>query len=100
MAKTSWLRVAASELGLALALSGAASATPQDDGEPAPRAVIAIPTEGAYHFGAEKVRREDLPQRLVDTLRGAPPEQQYVDLKVGASVRYGAVRDALMIVRE
>jgi TonB family protein len=63
-------------------------------------AVVSIPSEGEYLFGSEKVRREDLPRRVRDALSALPAADRVVDLRVGAAVRYGTVRDALAMLRE
>lgn len=54
-------------------------------------AVVAIPKDGEYFIGKEKVAQADIPARIKNILKDKPAPDQVVYIKSGKEVKYGTV---------
>jgi biopolymer transport protein ExbD len=63
-------------------------------------AVIAIPNNGEYYIGRDKVALADIPQRVKTILKDKPATEQVVYVKSSTGVKYGEVVLVIDSVRE
>jgi biopolymer transport protein TolR len=63
-------------------------------------AVVAIPKDGEYYLGRDKVTLADLPQRVKTILKDKPPNDQVVYVKSGQGVKYGTVVEVIDSIRD
>lgn len=63
-------------------------------------AVIAIPNNGEYYIGRDKIALADIPQRVKTILKDKPAPEQVVYVKSSTGVKYGEVVLVIDSVRE
>ena len=63
-------------------------------------AVIAIPNNGEYYIGRDKIALVDIPQRVRTILKDKPAPEQVVYVKSSTGVKYGEVVLVIDSVRE
>src|SRR5215471_18414200 len=63
-------------------------------------AVVAIPKDGEYYLGRDKVALADLPQRVKTILKDKSPTDQVVYVKSGQGVKYGTVVEVIDSIRD
>lgn len=63
-------------------------------------AVVAIPKDGEFFIGKEKVPQADIPTRVKNILKDKKPEDQVVYIKSGKEVKYGTVVSVIDAIRE
>ena len=63
-------------------------------------AVIAIPKEGEFYIGRDKVPVTDIPQRIKTILKDKPAPDQVVYIKSGQQVKYGTVVSVIDSIRD
>ncbi len=63
-------------------------------------AVIAIPDNGEFYIGREKVAQADIPTRIRNILKDKPVPDQVVYIKSGKLVKYGTVVSIIDSIRD
>jgi biopolymer transport protein ExbD len=63
-------------------------------------AVVAIPNNGEYYIGRDKVALADIPQRVKTILKDKPVPDQVVYVKSSKGVKYGEVVAVIDQIRE
>ena len=63
-------------------------------------AVVAIPTDGEFYIGKDKIAQTDIPTKVKNILKDKPVAEQIVYVKSGKSVKYGTVVDVIDKIRE
>ena len=63
-------------------------------------AVVAIPTDGEFFIGREKVTQTDIPARIKNILKDKPAPDQVVYIKSGKEVKYGTVVSIIDAIRD
>ena len=63
-------------------------------------AVIAIPNNGEYYIGRDKIALSDIPQTIKKILKDKPAPEQVVYVKSSTGVKYGEVVLVIDSVRE
>ena len=63
-------------------------------------AVVAIPSDGEFYIGREKVAQPDIPTRVRNLLKDKPAPDQVVYIKSGKLVKYGTVVSVIDSIRE
>jgi biopolymer transport protein TolR len=63
-------------------------------------AVIAIPNNGEYYIGRDKIALADIPQTIKKILKDKPAPEQVVYVKSSTNVKYGEVVLVIDMVRE
>jgi biopolymer transport protein ExbD len=63
-------------------------------------AVVAIPNNGEYYIGRDKVALVDIPQRVKTILKDKPVPDQVVYVKSSKGVKYGEVVAVIDAIRE
>jgi len=62
--------------------------------------VIAVPQDGQFYIGKERVQQTDIPDRVKQLLKDKPPQDQVVYIKSGETVKYGTVVNVIDGVRD
>jgi biopolymer transport protein ExbD/biopolymer transport protein TolR len=62
--------------------------------------VIAVPEDGQFYLGKDRVVLADIPSKIKQMLKDKPPQDQVVYIKSGKMVKYGTVVSTIDIVRE
>ena len=62
--------------------------------------VIAIPNDGEYYIGRDKIALADIPKAVERALKDKPAADQVVYIKSGQKVKYGTVVDVINSVRD
>jgi len=63
-------------------------------------AVIAIPDNGEFYIGRDKVAQADIPARIRSILKDKPVPDQVVYIKCGKLVKYGTVVSIIDSIRD
>jgi biopolymer transport protein ExbD len=63
-------------------------------------AVVAIPNNGEYYIGRDKIALVDIPQRVKTILKDKPVPDQVVYVKSSKGVKYGEVVSVIDQIRE
>jgi biopolymer transport protein ExbD/biopolymer transport protein TolR len=63
-------------------------------------AVIAIPNDGEFYIGRDKVAQADIPTRVRNILKDKPAPDQVVYIKSGRLVKYGTVVEVIDSIRD
>lgn len=63
-------------------------------------AVIAIPDNGEFYIGRDKIAQADIPTRIRTILKDKPVPDQVVYIKSGKLVKYGTVVSIIDSIRE
>jgi biopolymer transport protein TolR len=63
-------------------------------------AVVAIPNDGEFYIGRDKIAQADIPKTIVKLLKDKPPNEQIVYVKSGKLVQYGTVVQVIDAIRE
>jgi biopolymer transport protein ExbD/biopolymer transport protein TolR len=63
-------------------------------------AVIAIPNDGEFYIGRDKVAQVDIPTRVKNILKDKPAPDQVVYIKSGRLVKYGTVVSVIDAIRD
>ena len=63
-------------------------------------AVVAIPNDGEYYIGRDKVAQADIPTRVKNILKDKPAPDQVVYIKSGRLVKYGTVVSVIDAIRD
>ncbi|HSO73528.1 MAG TPA: biopolymer transporter ExbD [Blastocatellia bacterium] len=63
-------------------------------------AVIAIPNNGEYYIGRDKITLADIPQQVKKILKDKPAPEQVVYVKSSTGVKYGEVVLVIDAIRE
>ena len=63
-------------------------------------AVVAIPYNGEYYIGRDRVALADIPQKVKTILKDKPVPDQVVYVKSGTGVKYGEVVAVIDSIRE
>ena len=63
-------------------------------------AVIAIPDNGEFYIGRDKVAQADIPARIRSILKDKPVPDQVVYIKSGKLVKYGTVVSIIDSIRD
>ena len=63
-------------------------------------AVIAIPKDGEFYIGRDKVAQVDIPTRVRNILKDKPAPDQVVYIKSSLGVKYGTVVSVIDSVRD
>jgi biopolymer transport protein ExbD/biopolymer transport protein TolR len=63
-------------------------------------AVVAVPADGEFYIGRDKITLTDIPQRIKTMLKDKPPDQQVVYVKSGQGVKYGTVVTVIDSIRD
>jgi len=63
-------------------------------------AVVAIPEEGQFYIGKDKIAQTDIPTKVKNILKDKPVAEQIVYVKSGKSVKYGTVVEVIDKIRE
>ncbi|MFY9607693.1 MAG: biopolymer transporter ExbD [Blastocatellia bacterium] len=63
-------------------------------------AVIAIPNNGEYYIGRDKIALTDIPQQVKKILKDKPAPEQVVYVKASTGVKYGEVVLVIDSIRE
>jgi biopolymer transport protein TolR len=63
-------------------------------------AVIAIPTDGEFYIGRDKVAMADIPARVRTILKDKPVPDQVVYIKSSLGVKYGTVVSVIDSIRD
>ncbi|HEY3136981.1 MAG TPA: biopolymer transporter ExbD [Blastocatellia bacterium] len=63
-------------------------------------AVIAIPADGEFYIGRDKVAQADIPTRIKNILKDKPAPEQVVYIKSGKLVKYGTVVEVIDSIRD
>jgi biopolymer transport protein ExbD len=63
-------------------------------------AVIAIPNNGEYYIGRDKITLADIPQQVKKILKDKPAPEQVVYVKSSTGVKYGEVVLVIDSIRE
>lgn len=63
-------------------------------------AVIAIPSDGEFYIGRDKVAMADIPTRVKNILKDKPAPDQVVYIKSGRLVKYGTVVSVIDSIRD
>jgi len=63
-------------------------------------AVVAIPTDGEFYIGKDKIAQTDIPTKVKNILKDKPVAEQIVYVKSGKSVKYGTVVEVIDKIRE
>lgn len=62
--------------------------------------VIAIPNDGEYYIGRDKIALTDIPKAVERALKDKPAADQVVYIKSGQKVKYGTVVEVINAVRD
>ena len=62
--------------------------------------VIAIPADGEFYIGRDKVAQADIPTRVRNILKDKPAPEQVVYIKSGKLVKYGTVVEVIDSIRD
>ncbi len=62
--------------------------------------VIAIPNDGEYYIGRDKIALGDIPKAVERALKDKPAADQVVYIKSGQKVKYGTVVEVINSVRD
>jgi biopolymer transport protein TolR len=62
--------------------------------------VIAIPNDGEYYLGRDKIALGDIPKAVERALKDKPAADQVVYIKSGQKVKYGTVVEVINSVRD
>lgn|SRR5215213_2144583 len=62
--------------------------------------VIAIPNDGEYYIGRDKIALADVPKAVERALKDKPAADQVVYIKSGQKVKYGTVVEVINAVRD
>ena len=62
--------------------------------------VIAIPNDGEYYIGRDKIALTDIPKAVERALKDKPAADQVVYIKSGQKVKYGTVVEVINSVRD
>jgi len=62
--------------------------------------VIAIPNDGEYYIGRDKIALADIPKSVERALKDKPAADQVVYIKSGQKVKYGTVVEVINSVRD
>jgi biopolymer transport protein TolR len=62
--------------------------------------VVAIPNDGEFYIGRDKVAQTDIPKTVQKLLKDKPPNEQIVYVKSGKQVQYGTVVQVIDAIRE
>jgi len=63
-------------------------------------AVVAIPEDGKFYIGRDKIQKEDIPNRIKAILKDKRADEQVVYVKSGQQVKYGTVVDVIDAIRD
>ncbi|HWO02002.1 MAG TPA: biopolymer transporter ExbD [Blastocatellia bacterium] len=63
-------------------------------------AVVAIPNNGEYYIGRDKIQLADIPQKIKQILKDKPVPDQVVYVKSSKGVKYGEVVQVIDSIRE
>jgi biopolymer transport protein ExbD/biopolymer transport protein TolR len=63
-------------------------------------AVVAIPKDGEFYIGRDKVTKDDIPNRVKTILKDKPASDQVVYVKSGQGVKYGTVVSVIDAIRD
>ena len=63
-------------------------------------AVVAIPNNGEYYIGRDKIALTDIPQKVKQILKDKPVPDQVVYVKSSKGVKYGEVVQVIDSIRE
>ena len=63
-------------------------------------AVVAIPTDGDFYIGRDKVAMADIPARVKNILKDKPVPDQVVYIKSSLGVKYGTVVSVIDSIRD
>jgi biopolymer transport protein ExbD len=63
-------------------------------------AVIAIPNDGDFYIGRDKVAQADIPTRVKNILKDKPAPDQVVYIKSSLGVKYGTVVEVIDSIRD
>ena len=63
-------------------------------------AVVAIPHDGEFYIGRDKVEQSDIPARIRNILKDKPAPDQVVYVKSGTQVKYGTVVSVIDSIRD
>lgn len=63
-------------------------------------AVVAIPQDGDFYIGKDKVAQTDIPTKVKNILKDKPVAEQIVYVKSGKSVKYGTVVEVIDKIRD
>jgi biopolymer transport protein ExbD len=63
-------------------------------------AVIAIPNDGEFYIGRDKVAQADIPTRIRTILKDKPVPEQVVYIKSGKLTKYGTVVSVIDAIRD
>ena len=61
--------------------------------------IIAIPNDGEYYFGKQKISKDDLGPAIKQAMEKKQAEDQIVYIKSGVNVSYGDLVDIIDVVR-
>ncbi len=62
--------------------------------------VLAIPNDGEYYIGRDKIALADIPKAVERALKDKPAADQVVYIKSGQKVKYGTVVEVINSVRD
>ncbi|HYP27507.1 MAG TPA: biopolymer transporter ExbD [Blastocatellia bacterium] len=62
--------------------------------------VLAIPNDGEYYIGRDKIALGDIPKAVERALKDKPAADQVVYIKSGQKVKYGTVVEVINAVRD
>ena len=62
--------------------------------------MIAIPADGEFYIGRDKVAQADIPTRVKNILKDKPAPEQVVYIKSGRLVKYGTVVEVIDSIRD
>ncbi|MGB7923927.1 MAG: biopolymer transporter ExbD [Pyrinomonadaceae bacterium] len=62
--------------------------------------VVAIPNDGEYYIGKERIAKEELGQRIDKMMKSKTDAERIVYIKSGVGVQYGSVVEIINVVRE
>ena len=63
-------------------------------------AVVAIPADGEFYIGRDKVAQTDIPNKIRQILKDKPVPDQVVYIKSGKLVKYGTVVSVIDSIRD
>ncbi|HVG18109.1 MAG TPA: biopolymer transporter ExbD [Blastocatellia bacterium] len=63
-------------------------------------AVVAIPNDGEFYIGRDRIQQADIPKTIQKILKDRPPAEQVVYVKSGRLVQYGTVVQVIDSIRE
>ena len=63
-------------------------------------AVVAIPNDGEFYIGRDRVAQADIPKTIQKILKDKPPADQVVYVKSSRQVKYGTVVEVINSIRD